>query len=103
MLLQELHKKKLINCPKFLLTNTQYLTQMGSIAYGCSSDASDVDLYGFAIPHKEDIFGHLRGEIPDFGKQKQRFGTWQQHHVKDGEKEYDFQIFSIVKYFFLEF
>lgn len=101
MLLERLQKKGLIQPPKFLVNNTHYLTMMGSVAYGVSSDTSDCDIYGFCIPHKEDVFPHLRGEIDGFGHQKQRFGQWQQHHVEDAEsrKEYDFTIYSIVKYF----
>jgi len=101
MLLQDLYKKELIHCPKFLLTNTHYLTIMGSQCYGTATDDSDTDIYGFGIPKLEDIFPHLRGEILDFGRQKQRFNCWQEHHVKDGKKDYDFQVYSIVKYFHL--
>jgi predicted nucleotidyltransferase len=74
---------------------------MGSVAYGVSSDTSDMDIYGFCIPPKEELFPHLKGEIEGFGRQKQRFNQWQQHHVEDPEarKEYDFQIYNIAKYF----
>lgn len=102
MLLQRLYKKELIHPPKFLLDNTHYLTLMGSRTYACENEgSSDNDVYGFCIPPKEDIFPHLRGEILDFGTQKQRFYQWQEHHIEDKEarKQYDFQIFSIVKYF----
>lgn len=101
MILNDLQKKGLIHPPSWLPNNCQYLTIMGSVAYGCSSDTSDSDCYGFAIPQREDVFPHLRGEIEGFGKQKQRFSQWQEHHIedKDSGKEYDFQIFSIVKYF----
>jgi len=101
MLLHKLYKKGLITPPKFLLDNTHYLTQMGSVAYGVSSDNSDIDVYGFCIPPKEDIFPHLRGEIEGFGTQKQRFKHWEQHKVVDVEesKKYDFSVYSIVRYF----
>jgi predicted nucleotidyltransferase len=75
---------------------------MGSVAYGVSGDASDVDVYGFCIPPKEMVFPHLAGEIPGFGIQMQRFEQWQEHHIKDpskGNTTYDFAVFSIVKYF----
>jgi len=101
MLIDKLMEKNLISPPRWMRNNVQYLTQMGSVAYGCSIDTSDVDLYGFCIPERDMIFSHLRGEINGFGSQKKRFDSWQQHHVKDGEKEYDFQIFSIVRYFHL--
>ncbi len=76
---------------------------MGSVAYGVSSDTSDLDIYGFCIPPKYIIFPHLNGEIFGFGKQHKRFEQWQKHHVKDlsNGKEYDFSIYSIVKYFHL--
>jgi len=101
MIIQKLVKAKAIHPPKWLPTNTHYLTQMGSVAYGCSSDTSDNDVYGFCIPNLDMVFPHLAGEIPGFGKQIQRFDQWQEHHIMDvgAEKEYDFSIYSIVKYF----
>ena len=103
MLLKELNDKGLINPPKWLPTNCCYLTLMGSVAYGCSSDTSDCDVYGFCIPPKDIVFPHLSGDINGFGKQKQRFDQWQKHHVEDASarKNYDFTVFSIVRYFHL--
>lgn len=100
-LLQRLHSKGLIKPPPFILGGTQYLTIMGSMAYGVSSDSSDMDLYGFAIPPKDVVFPHLKGEILGFGTPEPRFEQWQQHHIveKDHRKEYDFNIYNIVKYF----
>jgi predicted nucleotidyltransferase len=74
---------------------------MGSQAYGVSIDDSDLDIYGFCIPPKEMIFPHLAGEILGFGTQAKPFEQYQIHHVKDPDKEveYDFVIYSIVKYF----
>lgn len=96
-----LNKKQLCRPPTWLPGNIHYETMMGSIAYGISSDMSDVDVYGFCIPKKEMIFPHLVGEIPGFGKQIQRFDQWQEHHIKDkdSKKEYDCSIYNIVKYF----
>lgn len=90
-----------ITPPSFLPDNTHYEVIMGSVAYGVSNDTSDMDIYGFCIPPKDEIFPHLRGEILGFGRHKQRFEQWQQHQIEDKEarKIYDFQIFSIVKYF----
>jgi len=100
-ILNRLLSKGLIHPPKWLVHNTHYLTLMGSIAYGVSSDASDNDVYGFVTPQLDDIFPHLRGDIPGFGRQKKRFGQWQEHHIEDKEarKSWDFQVHSIVKYF----
>jgi len=93
-LLKRLKDKDLISPPKFLINNCHYVTIMGSVAYGCSSDTSDNDLYGFCIPNKEIIFPHLSGHIPGFGKQGNRFDQWQQHHIEDKEanKSYDFSM-----------
>ena len=101
MLLDRLYKQNVIHPPKWLMANCSYLTIMGSQAYGVSTDDSDLDTYGFCLPPKEMVFPHLAGEIPGFGRQTAPFEQWQQHHVKDPSKavEYDFVIYSIVKYF----
>lgn len=91
--------------PKWLSTNLSYLATMGSTAYGCADDDSDLDVYGFCVPRKEDVFPHLAGEIPGFGRQAKRFEQYQQHHLKDPSarggrgQEYDLTVFSIVKFF----
>jgi predicted nucleotidyltransferase len=96
---QKLTKEGLIKPPRFLPDSVQYETITGSFAYRVSSDDSDLDVYGFCIPEKKDVFPHLRGEIVGFGRQIQRFEQYQQHHVFYKEKEYDLTIYSIVKYF----
>ncbi len=100
---QQLVKKGLISPPPWLPSNIHYEALTGSASYGTSSDTSDVDLVGFAVPTKEEVFPHLRGEINGFGRQKKRFGQYQQHHIKDDEarKEYDVTIYGIVKFFSL--
>lgn len=104
---KDLTDRGLIKPPPFLADNVHYLTMMGSVAYGVSSDTSDCDVYGFCIPPKDEIFPHLRGEIEGFGRQKKRFNQWQQHHVKDDNalggkgREYDFSVYNIVRYFSL--
>jgi predicted nucleotidyltransferase len=85
--------------PPWLPNAICYEVLMGSNAYGVSSDTSDLDIYGFCIPKKETIFPHLAGEILGFGTPFTRFEVWQEHHVKHKEKEYDFSIYGIVKYF----
>lgn len=101
MLLNRMQKLNLVHPPKWLPDNVVMLTVMGSQAYGVSADDSDLDVYGVCIPPKELIFPHLAGEIPGFGRQIQRFESWQEHHVNDPDKkvEYDFAVFGIVKYF----
>lgn len=98
---QKLHSKGLIKPPAFVVGGTQYETIMGSMAYGVSSDASDVDVYGFCMPPKDYVFPHLAGHIPGFSTQVQGFDQYQQHHITDksARKEYDMSIYSIVKYF----
>lgn len=102
---QSLEEKQLVSPPKWLSHNIQYECIMGSVAYGVSSNTSDMDIYGFCIPKKDMVFPHLAGEIPGFGKQIQRFEQFQQHHIIDESamggkgRSYDITIFSIVKYF----
>lgn len=100
-MIQQAVERKLTSPPKWLPGNTIYEVIMGSVAYGVSSDTSDVDVYGIAIPPKDLIFPHLAGEIPGFGRQIQRFDQWQEHHIRDADagREYDFSIYSIVKFF----
>ena len=102
MILQKLRSAAVIHPPRWLVDNTIYLTQMGSVSYGVSSESSDVDVYGICMPPKDVVFPHLAGEIIGFGKPKERFDQWQQHHVTmpDGRTTtYDFQVFSIVRQF----
>jgi len=102
-IISQLADKKLCHPPKWLPDNVHYEVVMGSIAYGVNTDTSDIDVYGFCIPPKDDIFPHLRGEIPGFGTHKHRFEQYQKHHIIDTTikpgKEYDVSIYSIVKYF----
>ncbi len=49
--------------PRWLPSNVQFETIMGSVAYGVSSDTSDMDVYGWVIPPRDEVFPHLRGEI----------------------------------------
>lgn len=103
--IQRLTDRGIARPPKFLPPNVHYETVMGSVAYGVSSDASDTDVYGFCIPPKEELFPHLRGEIQGFGTHKQRFGQYQEHHLRDPDepagmgREYDLTIFNVVDYF----
>src|SRR5438045_4822649 len=59
---QRLTDRGLVRPPRWLAANVQYETVMGSVAYGVSSDTSDVDVYGWAIPPKDHVFPHLRGQ-----------------------------------------
>ena len=105
--LQRLADGGLVKPPRWLPTNVQYETIMGSVAYGVSSDTSDVDVYGWAIPPKDDVFPHLRGEVPGFGRPHDRFEQFQEHRVRDPDalaghgRTYDLTVFGIVKFFHL--
>jgi len=100
MILAQLEKRGLIHPPKWLTSNTMYVTIMGSHAYGCSTDNSDYDLYGFCIPPKGFVFPHLDGEIIGFGTRKKAFEKYLESAVDENKnREYDIQIFSIVRYF----
>jgi predicted nucleotidyltransferase len=101
LIFDKLYKQGVVHPPKWMPDNLHYLTIMGSQAYGVSEETSDNDVYGFCIPPKDLVFPTLAGEIPGFGTQIQRFEQYQEHHIKaaDSKKEYDFSIYSIVKYF----
>jgi predicted nucleotidyltransferase len=105
--IQRLAERGLARPPRWLPANVQYETVMGSVAYGVSSDASDTDVYGWAIPPKDDVFPHLRGDIPGFGRPAERFAQYQEHHVRDPDalggkgRTYDLAIFGVVKFFHL--
>jgi len=101
MLLQDLTKRNLIHPPSWLPDNTVLLVIMGSAAYGVGTNTSDQDIYGVAVPPKDQVFPHLAGEIPGFGQQIQRFQQWSEHHIQDPNRavEMDFSVWGIVKYF----
>jgi predicted nucleotidyltransferase len=98
--LKRFNINKQITPPTWLLDNIHYLVQMGSVAYGASSDYSDIDVYGLCIPPKEYVFPHTVGYVYGFDSFP-NFNQWQEHHIKDvsNQKEYDFSIYNIVKYF----
>jgi len=99
--IRTLHKKGLITPPKHVLAGMQIEVMSGSESYGVSSNESDVDIVGVSIPEKNVVFPHLSGEIQGFGRQIKRFDQYQQYKIMDKEKnkEYDFTIYSIIKYF----
>ena len=81
--LEHLADKGLVRPPRWLPRNVMYETIMGSVAYGVSGDTSDMDVYGFAIPPKDEVFPHLRGEVAGFGTPRPRFEQFEAHHVAD--------------------
>ena len=104
MLLDKLLKQGLIQPPKWLCNNVAFLGYAGSVAYAASSDTSDMDCFGFCIPPKPIVFPYTDGgEIAGFGRQKERFRVWSQHHIelKGEQKQYDFSVYNIVDFFHL--
>jgi predicted nucleotidyltransferase len=99
-ILERLAQAGVAHPPKWLIPNTVYLTLMGSHAYGCQTDESDLDVYGFAVPLKEDVFPHLAGHIQGFGRQIKRFDQYQESHLADETgREVDITIYGIVRWF----
>ena len=98
-------EKGLVRGPAFVSGGLQYEAVLGSVAYGVSDDQSDLDIVGFCVPPRDEVFPHLRGEIPGFDPVRKRFEQLQVHHVHDGQagggkgRTYDFTIYSIVKFF----
>lgn len=82
---------------EWLVDNIQYLTLMGSHAYGTHHENSDWDVYGFTMPPIEYLF-------PDniiFGYDNlPKFDQFQGQFKEGAKKEHlDFQIYNITKYF----
>jgi predicted nucleotidyltransferase len=91
-------KNKVGQIEPFIAENLIYETRIGSNAYGCSQNSSDTDIYGITVPPKSYILPHTGGYIPDFDDYPY-FGNYQRHHVKmDDAKEYDFDIYGILKF-----
>ncbi|MEM8995305.1 MAG: hypothetical protein AAGF23_10995 [Acidobacteriota bacterium] len=61
-------ERGLLSAPAFVSGGLQYEVVLGSVAYGVSDDRSDLDIYGFCVPPRDEVFPHLRGEIIDFDK-----------------------------------
>ena len=80
-IVKKLNEAGVVHPPKFVPYNMHYEVITGSVAYGMSGDTSDMDVVGFCIPPKEEVFPHLKGEIIGFGRQKKRFENWQEHHI----------------------
>ncbi len=101
MIIRDLKEAGLIDCPKWMVDSVLYLTITGSMAYGVNTDDSDLDMVGFCMPPRGMVFPHSLGIVKGFGDQGEQFEQWQMHHVKseDGKKEYDFTVYSLVKFF----
>ncbi|MEL7060439.1 MAG: nucleotidyltransferase domain-containing protein [Acidobacteriota bacterium] len=100
-----IERRLLADVPAFAAEGLQYEVILGSTAYGVSTDDSDLDLVGFCVPPKTQIFPHLRGAVPGYDPAPKLFEQVQEHHVHDASaaggdgRTYDFNIYSIVKFF----
>lgn len=100
MIIQDMVAKGLITPPTWLPNNTIYLCIGGSHAYGTNRPDSDFDIRGITIPPKHMIFPHLEGHIHGFGTPPAKFEQWDgEKHVIYKDKEYDFDVKSIIKFF----
>jgi predicted nucleotidyltransferase len=106
-IVSQLTARGFITPPSWLPDNIMFEGVQGSNAYGVAIDTSDFDIIGWCIPPKDLIFPHLAGYIDGFGRQKQKFVTYQKHHVNDPQvasgkgRQYDLNIYNIVHYFHL--
>lgn len=100
MILKELKNAGLINCEDFVVRNSIFVALTGSVAYGASTNVSDVDIFGITIPPEPYLRPAKYGEIEGFSVGKlPRFDEYQQHHIAYDEAEYDCKIYSIVHFF----
>lgn len=104
MLLNSMQKDKAICPPEWLPDNTVYLCVTGSESYGCADQVvlrRDKDIMGICVPPKRYIFPASVGHIEGFGKPKDIFEQYQQHHIEWNRKEYDISVYNIAKIFWL--
>ena len=58
-ILNKIIKKELLpkdSFPHWIQKSVQYEAQVGSVAYGCSTNTSDLDIYGFCFPPKKNAY-----------------------------------------------
>ncbi len=95
----KLKSLNLITPPKWLPSNVLFEGMTGSISYAVSNDSSDMDIVGFCMPKKEDLFPSAYGYIEGFGEKVTTFNRFQQHHIKYNDKSIDMTIYSISRFF----
>lgn len=77
-----------------------YLTVMGSRAYGTEVESSDYDFVGFVVPPVSVVFPHTKGNVAGFGKSIQNFEQIQLQHLQTLDfGVVDITLYNIVKYF----
>lgn len=102
MILKELKNAGLLhlNGYDFIVDNCIMVALTGSIAYGASTDNSDVDIFGVTVPSEKFLRPSKYNEIEGFSVGRiSRWDEYQQHHIAYGEAKYDIKIYSIVKFF----
>lgn len=99
------HQGLLRNIPAQVPAGIQYEALLGSLAYGVEQDVSDMDLYGFFMPSREQVFPHEQGYISGFDEPPEILEQWHQHQIIDADamggrgRTYDLTLYSVVKYF----
>ena len=100
MIVRKLYEKCLVGkMPEWLPENSVYETIMGSQAYGTSMGVnSDFDIYCVYLPPKTGMFPHLEGKVWGFDVYKE-LHTFQWHHLKVGDENFDLSCYPITTYF----
>lgn len=98
--LKGMTKAGILNPPDWLFPNMQYLTIVGSQAYGMNTTDSDLDIYGVCIEPKRMIYPNQYGLIHGFDN-CESFNSYQEHNKiePDSGKNYDITVYGIVKFF----
>jgi len=90
----------LIDQPSFIEDNIHYECITGSTAYGCNDpDKADHDVQAICIPNKTIVFPHTSGVMYGFDEDFKTFNSYQKHNIQIDKKEYDINVFNIVKFF----
>lgn len=98
--LYRLKERNLVHPNDAVLKGTYvYEVIMGSRAYGCYRQDSDYDMYGIVIPQLQYVFPHRAGIIHGFGHNPYQFEQFRQEKILDNDKEYSFNVYSIVRMF----
>ncbi len=102
----ELYQRHLLHqIPADLPSAVQYEVVLGSLAYGVEQNTSDMDVYGFFMPRRAQVFPHEHGYITGFDDPPAVPEQWQQHRVMDAQalggagRQYDLTLYSVIKYF----
>lgn len=97
-LIQEMNNEKILSVPYWLPDNICYLSLAGSHSYAINTKDSDQDIRGICFPPRHILFPWENGIILGFGTQSEKFENWQQHHIVFKNKDYDIEVYSIVKF-----